>query len=361
MKLLDRYILKEMSGPFLFGILAFTVILVAGNLLFKIAELLIQRGVSLGTVTRLFLYSLPGVVVLTIPMSSLLAALLGFGRLSANVEIVALKAAGIPFERAVRPVLAAAVVVSIAAFALNETIVPLSEKAAANVLQYEVYRQTPPLLKERIFLREESQGQLRRVIYITQLFPRSGLMKGVLIQEFDKQQLKRIISAKSGEWVNGEWWIDSGSVYELGPNGESKLLFKFDRQSLHLDLDPKEVEDASQDPSEMNLMQLYRAIQALSKQGADLTQLWVLFNLRIAVPWASVALALVGAALGSRPQRASSSVGLGISVVIIFIYYVILSLCQSLGEAALLPAIVAAWLPNVIFASLGTWMVWRAN
>ena len=81
------------------------MLLVAGNLLFKIADLVIQRGVSLGVVVRLFLYYLPGVVVLTIPMGSLLAALLGFGRLSANVEIVALKAAGVAFLRIVSPVM----------------------------------------------------------------------------------------------------------------------------------------------------------------------------------------------------------------------------------------------------------------
>ena len=89
---------------FFFGIMAFTVILVAGSLLFKIADLVIQRGVSIGIVVRLFLYYLPRLVALTIPMSCLLGALLGFGKLSANSELVALKSAGLSFQRIIRPV-----------------------------------------------------------------------------------------------------------------------------------------------------------------------------------------------------------------------------------------------------------------
>ena len=76
---LDRFILNELKAPFFFGLVAFTIILVAGGLLFQMAELIIQQGVSIGIVIRLFIYYMPRLVVFTIPMSCLLAALLGFG------------------------------------------------------------------------------------------------------------------------------------------------------------------------------------------------------------------------------------------------------------------------------------------
>ena len=81
---LDRFIFQELIGPFFFGMMAFTIIMVAGGLLFRIADLVIKNGVSLGIVIRLFLYYLPTMVAMTIPMSCLLAALLGFNKLSAN-------------------------------------------------------------------------------------------------------------------------------------------------------------------------------------------------------------------------------------------------------------------------------------
>lgn len=75
---MDWFIFGELIGPFFFGLMAFTIIMVAGGLLFKIADLVIKNGVSLGIVIRLFLYYLPRMAATAIPMSCLLAALLGF-------------------------------------------------------------------------------------------------------------------------------------------------------------------------------------------------------------------------------------------------------------------------------------------
>ena len=99
--ILDKYIVSQMGNSFLFGVLVFSVLLVAGDLLFQVANLMIDKGVALGVVIRLFVYKLPEVVVMTLPMASLLSSLLTFGRLSSQSEIVAVRAAGISFRRIV--------------------------------------------------------------------------------------------------------------------------------------------------------------------------------------------------------------------------------------------------------------------
>jgi len=120
----------------LLGIFGASVIwLVAGDLLFQAANLMIEQGVSLSVVTRLFVYRLPEVVAMTLPMASLLSSLLTFSRLSTNSELVALKAAGIPFHRILRPVFLASILVGIAALAGNETLVPFSNRAAENLMR----------------------------------------------------------------------------------------------------------------------------------------------------------------------------------------------------------------------------------
>lgn len=359
--ILDRFVLGQMLAPFLFGIMSFTVILVAGNLLFKLADLMIQRGVSFAVIMRLFLYSLPGVITLTIPMSCLLAALLGFGNMSANSELVALKSSGISFGRIVRPLVITGVFISIFAFILNETIVPLSERAAANVLRYEVFRTTPPIFKENVFIREESGGELQRVIYIGSLRPRSGEMSDILVQEFEGGRIKRLVSAPKGNWVDGVWWLESGQVFEVKDDASVKLLFAFDRQKLNLTMSPSDIDTSSADPAAMSLGELYMTIRNSAMQGNETGKLWMLLNLRIAVPWASVVLVMVGAAVGSRPQRSSSSMGLGLSVVIVFCYYVIMSFCKSFGEAGYMPAVLAAWVPNAVFLTIGIFLIRRAN
>lgn len=348
-------------GPFFFGIMSFTIILVAGSLLFQIADLVIQRGISIGIVVRLFIYYLPKIMAYTIPMSCLLAALLGFGKLSSNSEIVALKSAGLSFQRIVRPVIIATFFISIAAFFINETIVPLSERAAANVMMYEVFKESPPLFKEKIFLKEEDHGALKRVIYIDKMKISNGNMEEIVVQEFDGGRLARIISAKSGKWVNGSWWIEKGNVFDINKEGVVDLLFKFDRQALTLNMNPGQISSASQKPDQMTIPELFSAIKLNERGGANSTKLWMIFHLRLSVPWACMVLALVGAALGSRPQRSSSSVGLGMSVIIVFIYYVILSFTQSLGDAGYMPPVVAAWIANIVFLAIGLMLCRNAN
>jgi len=360
-KSLDKFILGELTGPFFFGMMSFTIILVAGGLLFRIADLIIQRGVAVGIVVRLFLYYLPRLIAYTIPMSCLLAALLGFSKLSANSEIVALKSAGLSFQRIVRPVIIAAFMISVMSFMVNETLVPLSERAAANVMAFEVFKKSPPVFKEKVFIKEESGDNLKRVIYINNMEIKTGNMDEIVVEEFENGRLCRVISSEKGRWINGSWWLENGKVFEVKKSGDVDLLFKFNKQALTLNLNPSEATHTSRSPEEMTIPEIYREIKLSRKTGIDTSELLMILNTRISLPWACIVLALVGAALGARPQRSSSSVGFGLSVIIVFIYYVILSFTQSLGTAGYMPPFVAAWIANVFFLVIGIWLCLRAN
>ncbi len=360
-KALDRFIFGELIGPFFFGLMAFTIIMVAGGLLFRIADLIIKNGVSLGIVVRLFLYYLPKMAATAIPMSCLLAALLGFNKLSANSELVALKSSGISFTRIIKPVIIMAFFVSIGAFFINETLVPVSERAAANVMAYEVFKQSPPVFKEKVFLKEETGGALKRVIYVNRLDIKDGKMSDVIVQEFEKGQLSRLVSAEKGEWIDGSWWLEEGKVFEITKDKDVSLLFTFDKQALQLNLNPGEAARAARTPDEMTLNELFREISMMKQKGMDVSKIVMILNLRFSVPWACLVLAIVGAAVGSRPQRSSSGMGLGLSVIIVFVYYVILSFTQSLGDAGYLHPVFAAWIANIVFLIIGGGLTLRAN
>ena len=360
-KALDKFIFGELIGPFFFGLMAFTIIMVAGGLLFRIADLIIKNGVSLGIVVRLFLYYLPKMAATAIPMSCLLAALLGFNKLSANSELVALKSSGISFTRIIKPVIIMAFFVSIGAFFVNETLVPVSERAAANVMAYEVFKQSPPVFKEKVFLKEETGGALKRVIYVNRLDIKDGKMIDVIVQEFEKGQLSRLVSAEKGEWIDGSWWLEEGKVFEITKDNDVSLLFTFDKQALQLNLNPEEAARTARTPDEMTLNELFREISMMKQKGMDVSKIVMILNLRFSVPWACLVLAIVGAAVGSRPQRSSSGMGLGLSVIIVFVYYVILSFTQSLGDAGYLHPVFAAWIANIVFLIIGGGLTLRAN
>lgn len=189
----------------------------------------------------------------------------------------------------------------------------------------------------------------------------NGDMEEIVVEEFDAGRLSRIVSAKSGKWINGSWWINSGNVFEINKEGNVNHLFKFDKQALTLNMSPSDVAKSTQKPDQMTIPELLEYIKINEKSGMNVSKFWMLFHLRLSVPWACMVLALVGAALGSRPQRSSSSVGLGLSVIIVFVYYVILSLTQSLGDAGYLPPVVAAWIANIIFLIIGAVLCRNAN
>lgn len=363
-RILNRFIVFELLGPFLFGVMAFTLIMVGGGLLFKLADLIIEKGVSLSVAARLFLYELPSVVVLTFPMSCLLSTLLGFSTMSANSEIVALKASGISFARISRPVLISAAVVTLCALLLNETLVPLGKRAAENVMRYEVAREKPALLKEQVFLRSSSDSSegLRRIIYINKLYARSGEMKDVVVQEFKGASLVRLTTAEGGKWENGVWVLHEGDVFEVRQNEKVELALHFKRQSLPIPLTPQQMSRSAAKPDDLSGLELLRYIKIFQAQGKNADPLWVAFHLRFAVPFACIILALIGASMGVRHARkGGAGVGFGQSILIVFIYYVFMSMGRSLGQSGYVTPLLGAWIPNIVFIFCALVLARRAN
>ena len=357
--LLNKLILKSCAGPFVFGIMIFVLIFVAGDLMFQAVKLIIEQGVALGVVTRLFFYRLPEVIVMTIPMSTLLSALLGMSSLGSGSELVALKSLGIPFTRILRPVILTSVLISLTGFLLNETVVPFGAEAADKLMKFEIMKNQASAVQEKVFLRDEKDGKLKRVVYINELDADKGTLSGIMLHEFnDEGRLVSTLNALRGKWEAPQWKIEDGRMYDVDADGVVRLLARFESQRLSLGMSPAQLQRSTRRPADMSAHELYEYI----KDGADLPELWVLFHLKTAVPWACVIMALLGAGFGAtRRGRSGGGVGFGISVVIVFAYYVVMSLCRALGEAGNIPPFVAGWGPNIVFFVLGIYFARRVD
>lgn len=147
LRLLDRYVLKELLYPFVFGIAAFSSIFIASTMLFKITQYMTKYGAPLETVARLFMYNLPEVINYTFPMSMLLAALMAFGKLSGSSEITAMKAGGVSYYRIVAPVLVVGFFVSMFSMVWAEKVVPTSKAKASIILNEETVTIRAPQLR----------------------------------------------------------------------------------------------------------------------------------------------------------------------------------------------------------------------
>ena len=358
-KTVDRYIFKELFDPFLFGLLSFTLILSASMVLFELVRAVILQGMSLVVALQLFLYRLPAVMVYIFPMATLLAALLGFGRLSKDSEIIAFRAAGVSLYRMLVPVLVFGLMISIVTFFFYEVVVPQSNRAAKNLL-LETSTKKAPKIEENVFVPEMKDGTLRRIFYFKKV--KGNVMEGVVVGEFSDGRLSQLINARTAEWDNSKriWRFKKGVIYILSEEGEYKHLIKFDRQDIAIKFTPADFHVGDRHPDDMNIDELRQFIALKEKMGVKVTDFKIQLNMKIAIPFASLVFALLGAPLGLSPRRSTSSVGLGLSIIVVFIYYVLMFASMSFGLLNVVPPWVAAWTPNFICGGIGYYILSKA-
>ncbi len=361
MRILDKYITKELLGPFIFGICAFSSIFIGTSTLFKIAQYVTKYGTPLTTVVKLFVYSLPGIVVLTFPMSMLLASLMAFGRLSGSSEITAMKSGGLSFYRLAAPVFVVAFLVSIFAVGFNEYVVPRANAAYNYIVKYEIEKNTAPKSQEHIVIKDVSGNLLERLTYARKYDEKTGAMYAVTMQEFDKGNLVRVENAEKAVWQNDRWIMYNGIIHDLSGEGKLERTMRFEQQIMPINKTPKSISNEQKKPEEMSIKELSQQISILQKEYVSTSKLEVELYQRFTIPLASFVFALIGTPLGLQPHRSSSSIGLGISIIVIFIYYTIMTVTSALGQGGAIPAILAAWLPNILGIIAGFFLVKKAS
>lgn len=357
-KIIDRYILKEIFDPFLFGLGAFTAILSAGMILFDLVRAVAMRGMPLLTAGQIFIYRLPTTAVYIFPMATLLAALLSFARLSSQSEIVALKAGGISMYRIMAPVLVFGLAVSLITLLSQEIIVPKANLEAQNLMVATQARKSPKIQKN-VLIPEVENDVLKRMYFAGSL--KGNVMENVVVEEFADGKLSQIINAKTAMW-DGEkstWLFRDGIIYLLSNTGEYKHLIKFKEQYMTIKYTPADFYMGDRKPEEMNMAELKKLIKLKVKMGEDTAEWWIQYYLKGAVPFSCLVFALLGAPLGLSPQRSSSSIGLGLSVLIVFFYYFLLFTCMMLG-IRVIPPLLAAWLPNIITGGVGGYILYKS-
>lgn len=360
LRILDRYVLKELLYPFVFGIAAFSSIFIASTMLYRITQYMTKYGASLETVGRFFFYNLPEIINYTFPMSMLLAALMAFGTLSGSSEITAMKAGGVSYYRIVAPVLVVGFIVSMFSLVWAEKVVPPSKAQAARILDVEIKNNSKPASQSHVVVKTIS-GNSSRVTYANKFDEEKGRMTDITIEEFTNGKISRIQTAKEGYWENGKWRILNGNVFSLSDEEGVQSTGKFKEQIIPLDFSPKQISWEQKDPEEMTIRELLTYIGMLETQKASTAKQWCEIFMRINIPLASFLFAMIGACLGTQKQRTSSSIGLGISVIVIFIYYAVMTFTTGLGKGGAMPPLLACTLPNLLCLGIGVYLMRQKN
>ena len=346
MRLLDRHILKEFLGPFLFGIAAFMVILVGVQLAPTVLRLLVRDHFPPRLVAQVFLLRLPQVIAFTLPMATIFGSLMSMANMSSNGEIIAVRAGGVSLLRLSIPILVMGVLVSGLNLCCAEVVVPASMDAAYKI-QSDWAANGQPVRDLHFFI--PPTGQAQRVVSARSYDPRRKVLQGLMVAEMKNGRFWQIFSAEEAEWYGREWTLRNVEHTVIDPLGGQRV-FHLDAITVDIGKDPVELTKRDKTLDDMALKDLK---VELPRGKYPRRQIIQYMKMHWALPWVSLGFALIGIPLGLRPVRATAGIGLGLSLVIAFAYYVLFNALHLIGQQGALPSVVAAWLPNGVLFGAG--------
>tara|TARA_B100000427_G_scaffold193380_1_gene160735 strand:+ start:5028 stop:6116 length:1089 start_codon:yes stop_codon:yes gene_type:complete len=356
MKLIDRYIIKELLTPFLSGILAFTIILLGSTVLFDLIGNAVKYSIPFTTVLLIIILKLPFVIGIAIPMSTLFATITVFGRLANDLEILALRSTGISIVRLLIPVFFVGLFISLASLWFSDVLIPKSSTIAQN-LRLSYKHNKKPNIQSNINITEYKNNLPYRIINIAE---KEGVkFKNITIAEYNKGNLERLIRSKTGQWLeSGGWIFFDGIMHVFETTNQNKIsIIKFKKEFINIDINPINLENRNKSTEEMNQEELKEKINFLSKTGKDPIKLIMDLHTKNAIAFSSLIYCFLGALMGLKPHRSSSTMGIGLSLIIIFTYIILMAIGTGLGLSKTLPPIVAAWFPNIIIGSISIILV----
>ncbi len=371
MKRIDRLIIGEIFGPWIFGVAIFTVLIVAGTFLYQFTEFVV-KGISPITVLTLMSLVLPGVLAKTFPMAILLGTLLGFGRLSGDSEITALRAAGTSLVRLLAPVGVFGMLVTFGAFFLTEFVVPAAsfratqmrdeiktkiEGSSNQATSYPIYR--------TIKVGDKETKKLDAMVVAKDFSIATGVLTGVTILAYDANGERSFtLDAKSMEYIPASKFLGSaepkwkilGNAKFASVDGKFVVEMTDGAWPMQIpkptfkpeDVFVNNLKDLDSQSMSQILERIDKAKEAKNVTVGQIANLEYGYWNKIAVPLSAFVFALVGAPLGIRNHRTGASAGFWMAVMIIFGYLVLSTFMNTLNQGGKLPAWLPAFAPVVI-------------
>lgn len=356
MRILDRYLLREFVLFSLLGIVTFVALFVVVDLFEKL-DIFVDHRTPMLTVLRFYAYGLPSTLTQVLPVAVLLGTLLGLSTLRKNNEITAMQGAGQSPWRLARPLLLAALVISIAQYGMNELVGPQAHLRQRKILAEEIKGQTDPDRENRTEVRLLGAG---RRFWIARFYEgRSQTLREVSVQFLAQPALRRRIDAAAVRWRDGSWRFETGYYRVFRDTTDTVLPFRI-YGTNELDETPDDFRTTVRDPFYMSMKNLLVFARRLRESGGEVQKHMTNFHIRASFPLADLVMVLLGAALSLRVVRGGNiAVGFGISVSVGFAYFALIRVGQALGYNGNLPPMLAAWLGNLVFGILGGMLFWK--
>ena len=364
MRIIYRYITLELLTPLFFGVAAFTGIFIGTDLLFELIDYYNNYGVRLLTLVQLFFLNLPAIAVYTIPMATLLGTIMGYGRLSGDGEITALRASGISIYKLVFPALFLGLLMTFITIGVNEFVVPQANYLNEQIVWEFKHGFRKPATQNNLMLpARDNRGRPDFFLYARSFDGDTGLMKDVIFQDFADGKPVQLIEAEEAVWQDGGGWVFiNGRIIHLQAGERIPALTFSEYRNIPLNYQPVQVAKLNKDIDDMNFNELREFIRFQARQGKNVNEELVSLHQRLSIPFANFIFALLAAVLGIYPQRSGgSATGMGISIIVIFIYYTLMTIGSALGEQGTISPIFRCLGTELVFLVIGGIMLYRAD
>lgn len=357
MRILRNHIVSEFLSPFIFCVLSFLFVLLAGRGLIQMADLVFNKDVDIFLILKLLFYSFPFILMFVIPISVLVATLLTFGKLSFDNEIMAIKASGISIVKIVKPLFAVVFVLSLFTFLLSDRVASVSHYAYRQILTQIGIDSPTAALEEGTFIKRFKNF----VIFIYEID--RNKLKGIRIYQPQEGKPTRTIIAQKGELISIpekniiKLKLIHGTSDEPDPKDPAKL-YKLNFKTYDLPLNVSGMKDSNEvlgkKPKDMTIKELRDEIKRLGQEGITATYpLSAEIHNKFAISFSSLAFLLIGVPLGITTRRSEKSVNFGIGLILITTYWVLLIGGKSIAQKGLIHPFFALQFSNIILSALG--------
>jgi lipopolysaccharide export system permease protein len=356
MKIIPRYILRHFFPVFGLALFAIVGLYLIIDFFEKVDNLL-EKHVAAGEILSYFLLKIPFILTQGIPMAVLLGSLVALGILKRNRELIALETAGVKATTFVRPILFAALALSLFHFLVDETLARAMNQKAQQIWQREVLNQKASLSwsHENVWYHGQS------VIYQIRFYNarEETLEKPSLFYLDAHFKLTDRLDAKRIRRQDNRWIAEEGLILRFsGSNIEQE---RFSSRELDLAETPGDFSRFETIPEELNWLDLYRYARKIRTEGYNARPYEVELQMRLAMPLTTFILALLGVTLAlSQGRHGGIAVGVGIALLVVSLYFTVIHLGSALASAGILPPVIGVWIGNVLFAALAGYL-WMAK
>jgi lipopolysaccharide export system permease protein len=356
-RILNLYILREISLPFVMVLFILTFVLLMGRIL-QLMDLLINKGIGFLDISKFIVLLMPSFLMFTIPMSLLVAILIGLGRLSGDNEITVMKASGISLYQLSQPIAVAAVIAFISTSIITLFLVPQSNYAT-KIHLYNVSKQKASIgIREKVFV-DYFKGLL---IYAEKIPLDGAYMEGVLIADTRLTDEPNTIIAKKAYLISDPkeltvtLRLENGSTHTVDPDLQNYRKMDFAVYDVNLDIgsslfDEKKLKEKSS--GEMTVLELRERLGKSGLEKQHLREVAIELNKKLSMPMSCLILGLLGVPLGIRTQRSAKSWSISIAFALVVLYYMLQLGGEALVQTGQVTPFIGTWVPNLIFGLAG--------